>query len=216
LWRATALQGVRDLLSKGANAANAAKVRFRTDQERRSLLNLIVQGRVSVGIATRAVVAAYITYAATAAASGIAQTPAETTVVEIHGDSLPTRLVTAAELARLPRLEVRATAHGTTSTFGGVALSDVLRLAGVAIDSVRGRRVADYVVVAAADGYRAVFSLGELAPDLTGRIVLLADRRDGKPLSEAEGPLRLVLPDERRPTRWVRQVKSLSIRRATP
>ena len=36
-------------------------------------------------------------------------------------------------------------------------------------------------------------------------VVLLADHRDGQPLSTAEGPLRLVVPDEKRHARWVRQ-----------
>jgi hypothetical protein len=168
-----------------------------------------------MSVALRVRVGACIALIAIHAVAGNAQTP-EAAVLEVQRDSLPGRVVTAADLASLSRLEVRATAHGTTSTFAGVVLADVLRLVGVPIDSVRGRRVADYVVVTAADGYRAVFSLGELAPDLTGRVVLLADQRDGKPLPEAEGPLRLVLPDERRPTRWVRQVRRLTIRRATP
>lgn len=64
--------------------------------------------------------------------------------------------------------------------------------------------------------YRVVFSLAELAPDLTGRVVLLADARDGKPLASDEGPLRLVLPDDARPTRWIRQITSLAVRQAAP
>jgi hypothetical protein len=44
--------------------------------------------------------------------------------------------------------------------------------------------------------------------------LLLADQRDGKPLSEKEGPLRLVVPDEKREGRWVRQVISLKVQRA--
>ena len=87
-------------------------------------------------------------------------------------------------------------------------------LAGVPIDSVRGGRTARYVVASAADGYRVVFSLAELAPDLTGRVVLLADERDGKALAGDEGPLRLVLPDDTRPTRWIRQLTSLTVRQA--
>ena len=57
----------------------------------------------------------------------------------------------------------------------------------------------------------AVFSLVELDPARTGPPVLLADRRDGKPLEAAEGPLRLIAPEDARPVRWVRQVASLRV-----
>ncbi len=79
---------------------------------------------------------------------------------------------------------------------------------------MRGKNLALYLVVEAADNYRAVFALPELDPAFTERIVLLADRRDDKPLSAAEGALRVVVPDEKRQARWVRQVTSLVIRRA--
>jgi len=43
--------------------------------------------------------------------------------------------------------------------------------------------------------------------------VLLADKRDGKPLSADEGPIRIVVPGEKRQGRWVRQVQELRIGR---
>ena len=54
----------------------------------------------------------------------------------------------------------------------------------------------------ATDGYRAVFALPGLDHAYTDRIVILADRRDGKPLTEKEGPLRIVVADEKREARW--------------
>ena len=80
----------------------------------------------------------------------------------------------------------------------------------------RGSRVdlALFLVFGAADGYHAVFALPELDHAFTDRIIILADRRDGKPLAEKEGPLRIVVPDEKREARWVRQVVSLTIRHA--
>ena len=53
------------------------------------------------------------------------------------------------------------------------------------------RRWRRYLVVEAADGYRAVFALPELDPAFSDRVILLADRRDGKPLDGKEGPLRV-------------------------
>jgi hypothetical protein len=52
------------------------------------------------------------------------------------------------------------------------------------------------VTVEVTDGYRAVFSLAELDPELTDRIVLLADTKDGQPLPPREGPLRIIVPGE--------------------
>jgi DMSO/TMAO reductase YedYZ molybdopterin-dependent catalytic subunit len=40
---------------------------------------------------------------------------------------------------------------------------------------------------------------------------LIADRMDGQPLSAHDGPLRLVLPSEKRETRWVRMVERIEI-----
>lgn len=122
----------------------------------------------------------------------------------------------ATALGKLPRRSVRATDHGgAEGTFEGVALIDILQLAGVKFgDGLRGKSLALYLVVEATDGYRAVFALPELDPAYTDRVVLLADRRDGAKLSPSEGPLRIVVPGEKRQARWVRQVSALIIKRA--
>jgi hypothetical protein len=119
-------------------------------------------------------------------------------------------------LAQLPRAMVQVHNHaGTVATYAGVLLRDVVALAGVPLgDQLRGDRLALYIVVEAADGYRVVFALPELDAAFTDRVVLLADRRDEQPLSAAEGPLRLSIPEEKRHARWVRQVVALTLRRA--
>jgi hypothetical protein len=90
-----------------------------------------------------------------------------------------------------------------------------LRLAGVPFgEGLRGKNLALYLIVEAADGYQAIFALPELDPAFTDRIILLADHKDGNSLSISEGPLRIVAPDEKRHARWVRQVIALTIRRA--
>src|SRR5262249_38906696 len=96
-----------------------------------------------------------------------------------------------------------------------VELSEILKLAGVKSgEALRGKELALFLIADAADGYRAVFALAELDHAFTDRILIVADKRDGKPLAEKEGPLRLVVPDEKRQARWVRQLTSLTIRRA--
>ena len=69
------------------------------------------------------------------------------------------------------------------------------------------------LLVQAADGYRAVFSLAELDPALTSNPVLLADTRDGRPPDSVKGPWRVVVVSDKRPARWVRGVTVLTVRR---
>lgn len=119
----------------------------------------------------------------------------------------------AADLAKLPRREIKAKNHdGKGTTFAGVELREVLKLAGVKFgDAGKKANLTSYLTVEAADKYRAVFAMIELEPDFTDKIVLLADTGDGKPLSKEQGSFRLVVPDEKKQARWVRQVVILRI-----
>jgi len=71
--------------------------------------------------------------------------------------------------------------------------------------------LASCLLVEAADGYRVVIALPELDTGFTDKQMVLAFVRDGKPLGEKEGPYRIVIPDEKRMARWVRQVTTLKI-----
>lgn len=139
---------------------------------------------------------------------------ADNLVLKIDGEIKRPLALSDADLSSLTRHTVRATDHGTPAVFEGYALGDVVRLAGVEFgEKLRGKNLELCLVAEAADGYRAVFALPEIDPAFTDRLILIADRRDGKPLSADEGRWRIVVPDERRHARWVRQVVRLSIRR---
>lgn len=141
--------------------------------------------------------------------------PLSAVSLSISGEVKRPLKLTAADISKLPRRTVRASDHGTEATFEGVPLFEVLKLAGLEFgETLRGKRLETYLIVEAADGYKAVFALPELDPAFTDKVVLLADKRDGKPLAGEEGRLRIVVPDERRHARWVRQVVSLVVRRA--
>ncbi len=129
----------------------------------------------------------------------------------------PLRL-SAADLAAMPRQSVCARDHkGEEATFEGVAVSEILKKAGARVgDRLKGEALGDYLVVEASDGYRAVFALPELDPGFADRVVLLADRRDGRPMAGTEGPFRVVVPGEKKHARWVRQVTGLTVRRTPP
>jgi len=116
------------------------------------------------------------------------------------------------DLEALPRIKVTAAEHGSSASFEGVTLKSVLEKAGVTFgESMRGKRLTNCLLVEAADGYRVVIALPELDPAFTDKQTILAFLRDGKPLGEKEGPYRIVIPEEKRMARWVRQVTTLKI-----
>lgn len=118
----------------------------------------------------------------------------------------------AATLAALPREAVQADSHGHALTCEGIDLVALLRHAGAMPDGeLRGAQLARFVRADARDGYRVAFSLGELDPATGARRVFVVDRCDGKPLGDDVGPLRLLVPDDLRPARWVRQLQSITV-----
>jgi hypothetical protein len=121
-------------------------------------------------------------------------------------------VLSRADLEALPRVKVTTGGTADPTIFEGVTLKSVLDKAGVGFgESLKGKRLASYLLVEASDGYRVVIALPELDPAFTAKQILLADRRNGKNLDDKEGPYRLVIPDEKRMARWVKQVKSLKV-----
>lgn len=119
-------------------------------------------------------------------------------------------------LADLPRHTVTADDHGTRITFEGVLVRDVLARAGVPLgDKLHGpTALTSFVMATALDNYQVIFAIAELDGGFTDQVILLADRRDGKPLDAKAGPLQIVVPHEKRAGRWIRQVNRLEIRQA--
>jgi hypothetical protein len=121
-------------------------------------------------------------------------------------------ILTKADVEALPRVKVAAKAHGENATFEGPLLRSVLEKAGVVLgETLRGKAMASCLLVEAADGYRAVIALPELDAGLSDEQIILAFLKDGSPLDAKEGPYRIVIPDEKRMARWVRQVTRLKI-----
>jgi DMSO/TMAO reductase YedYZ molybdopterin-dependent catalytic subunit len=139
--------------------------------------------------------------------------------LDLRGDLPNPRRVDPSELHRLPRVEARATDphdQGKEMVYSGTPLMEVLKAGGLLLDSGMagiGATVTMTVLVEATDGYRAVFSLAEIDPELTDRVILVADSKDSQPLPPREGPFRIIVPDEKRPARWVRQVRVVTVRK---
>jgi hypothetical protein len=139
------------------------------------------------------------------AAPAAAQAPLE--VIGPDGKSV------AVALAALERRTVVVEDRGLRTTFEGVALRDVVARAGAVLgDKLRGTLLAQVVLVTARDGYQVAYAIAELDAAFTDQIVLLADRRDGKPLLPDTGPWQMVVPNDKRPARWMRQVVKIEVK----
>lgn len=138
-------------------------------------------------------------------------------VLEVRGEVKQALKLTAADLAAMPRkvVEVDAPDQQGKARYEGVTLGAILERAGVGgPEGLRGEALRLYAVVEAGDGYQVVFALPELDPAFTDRVVLLADRREGSAIAAPEGPLRVVIPDEKRHPRWIREVTAITVRKA--
>lgn len=156
-----------------------------------------------------------------AGVSAAAQAPApvaDTAAVLVVKGAVKQELrLTAAELKAMPRTKATAKDHdGATHEYEGVALQALLAKAGVPQGGdLRGKNMTLCVLAEAGDGYRAVFSLAEMDGDFAREQLVVVDTVDGKPLGAEQGPLRLVVPGDKRQGRWVRMLKQLVLLKAS-
>lgn len=131
----------------------------------------------------------------------------------VSGDVSNSLTLNASDLASMPRERVDVTEQdGEKTTYEGVPLQEILKKAGIPFGrEMRGKALAGYVLAEAKDGYAVVFGLGELDPDLGGTRVIVGDKRDGKPLFEYQGPVRLVIPGDKEGARSVRMLEKLEV-----
>jgi DMSO/TMAO reductase YedYZ molybdopterin-dependent catalytic subunit len=119
-----------------------------------------------------------------------------------------------AELSMLPHQDVTAFDfhEKQNHVYSGVPVRDLLAKAGVQFgEKLRGKNLRLVVVVHCRDHYDIVFALAEFDDAFNSRTILLVDRQDGQPLPDALGPVRLVVPEDKRPARWARGVTSLEV-----
>jgi DMSO/TMAO reductase YedYZ molybdopterin-dependent catalytic subunit len=153
------------------------------------------------------------------ASSACAQTAAPSTAeIKVSGAFSTPLALTVADLKAMSRktLTIVNPHDKKTEKYEGVALEEISRKAGVPQgEALRGPAMATYILAEAADGYRVVFSLAELDAGIADSEVIVADTIDGAPLGDKLGPFRLVAPHEKRPARWVRMLRSITVVRAT-
>lgn len=100
------------------------------------------------------------------------------------------------------------TSHGPEkATYTGATLWSVLQKS-ASVNSDPRQRLHQVIIVTGSDGYTAALALAEIDPDFEGKPVLLAYKRDGKPMND----LRLVVPGDKFGGRSVQNAVRIEIR----
>lgn len=144
----------------------------------------------------------------------LAQSTSKEAVVKVEGEVLKTLSLSISDLAKMPHVQASMkNREGKLQEYSGVPIIEILKQAGVTLGKeLKGENLTKYMLVRGSDGYEVIFSLAELDPVFTNRVIILADKKDGKPLEDGVGPFRLVVPEENRPARSVLEVSHLIVK----
>ncbi|GAB2546916.1 hypothetical protein GCM10027085_42690 [Spirosoma aerophilum] len=136
------------------------------------------------------------------------------TVLTVSGEVTKPLTLQAADLKAMAHIEVTGKDRdGKEHQYAGILVVDLLKQAGATVGGeLRGENLTKYVIVKAIDGYEVLFALPELDTEFASRSIILADSVDGSPLGAGVGPYRIVVPGEKKPARWIRQVKAIEVR----
>jgi hypothetical protein len=117
----------------------------------------------------------------------------------------------------MPRATAQLTADGTTTTYDGVLLYDILVKAGWQFGhGMTGKPMASYLIASGKDGYEVVFALPEIDPQFSGAKVIIADKADGTALPAREQPFRIVAPEDKMHARSIYSLVRLEVVRLRP
>jgi hypothetical protein len=122
-----------------------------------------------------------------------------------------------AEFKALPHLTIKVHNEHTNAdeTYSGVRVSDLLAKLGAPLGhDLRGPALAGYIVATATDNYVAVIALGEADPAFHPGEVIVADAMNGQPLDANSGAFKLIVTEDKRPARWVRNLVTLELKSA--
>lgn len=134
-------------------------------------------------------------------------------VVKVTGEVTTPLTISSADLQQYKQKTViRKDRDGKDHTYSGVVVAEILAKAGVTLGSeLRGENLAKFLLVEASDGYQVLFALAELDKGFTDRTIILADKVDGQPLAPADGPFRIIVQDEKKPARCIKQVTVMKV-----
>jgi hypothetical protein len=136
----------------------------------------------------------------------------ETLLVTGDANHSPLNL-SLAQFRALPHVDVKVrNGHtNTDETYSGVPLAALLAKVDAPLgENLSGKALNNYVVATGADGYSVLLSLAEIDLSFHGSQIVVADSRDGQPLTTS-GPYQLIVPEDKRPARWVRNLVTISM-----
>ena len=123
------------------------------------------------------------------------------------------RVVSEAEVRALPHISATLAGRDGPVRYEGVTAQTLLALVGVtSAEATRGPAFGAAMIFSAADGYDVILPLADIDPDFRTGAVLIADTKDGKPLDAKEGPFRLVIESDKRPSRSARNLIGIEVR----
>lgn len=132
--------------------------------------------------------------------------------IVLHINDAPPVTVAATDFAKLARHTAVLNDHGKQINYEGALLHDVLAQGGVDFGTgLRGKQLSAYVAAIATDGYEVVYALGEFDPTVVDSEIVVADKREGQPLAANEGPLRIIVPHDKRPTRSIKMLREIDV-----
>jgi hypothetical protein len=133
--------------------------------------------------------------------------------VTISGDGIIPINITKAMFADMKQVVVMAKAHDEkVHRYSGVTIANLLIKAGIMLgDSAKSKTINSYIIVTAADNYKAIYAIPEIDPLFATRSIILANRADKRPLATEDGPFQIIVPGEKKHARWVRQVTGIQV-----
>jgi hypothetical protein len=121
-----------------------------------------------------------------------------------------------AELQAMPQKTVTVHNEHTKAdeSYTGVLLGDLLAKYGFPVDKTTQRKMLrSYLVAEGTDKYWVLYSVTEIEGSEHNGEVIVATNMGGKPLGD-DGKFKLVDSGDKKPQRWVRNLKSITVKSA--
>ena len=150
-------------------------------------------------------------------AAALADPAAHSDSIAVKGGVDHPKTLAVSDLQHEPQTTVtisQHTGHGTLAgVFTGVPLWALLQEAGVTLDKGKKNDLIHHTVtVIGSDGYNAVLSLGEIAPEIGDDRATIAWQKDGMPLESSQGFARLIIPGDKAASRAVSAITTIEVK----
>ena len=137
--------------------------------------------------------------------------------IQVTGLVSKTVTLSVADLQKMPATTIRATLRTDkavlgTDTYTGVLLWSVVQASiPISNTSFKNDVLRMFVLVHATDNYQVTVSMGEISPKFGHQPILLAYANDGKPLSNGDGAVELMVPGDSLAGRDVKNIDTIVV-----